>query len=139
MAIPQWLAGDPCVLHVDHRDALPGTTAEWPEWLSADCVATIRAAGVPLPWRHQREAAELAHAGRHVALSTPTASGKTLAYLLPLMAADMELSGVMVRSSSFSRVSLLSAAASTIISMLSPSSVTSATVVVSCSAAATCI
>ncbi|MCT2975511.1 DEAD/DEAH box helicase [Propionibacterium freudenreichii] len=87
MAIPQWLAGDLCVLHVDHRDALPGTTAEWPEWLSADCVATIRAAGVPLPWRHQREAAELAHAGRHVALSTPTASGKTLAYLLPLMAA----------------------------------------------------
>ena len=58
--------------------------------------------------------------------------------ILP-MDADMEPSGVMVSASSFSRVSRLSAAASTIISMLSPSSVTSATVVVSCSAAATCI
>ena len=56
-----------------------------------------------------------------------------------LMEADMELSGVMVSSSSFSRVSLLSAAASTIISMRLPSSVTSDTVVVSCSAAATCM
>ena len=36
--------------------------------------------------------------------------------LLPLMAADMELSGVIVRSSSFSRVSLLSAAASILLS-----------------------
>ena len=64
--------------------------------------------------------------------------------LIPLMPLLMDedialLSGEMVRSISFSRVSLLPAAASTIISMLSPSSVTSATVVVSCSAAATCI
>ena len=61
--------------------------------------------------------------------------------LMPLLMDEdiAPLSGEMVRSISFSRVSLLSAAASTIISMLSPSSVTSATVVVSCSAAATCI
>ena len=56
-----------------------------------------------------------------------------------LMDEDIALSGEMVRSISFSRVSLLPSAASTIISMLAPSSVTSATVVVSCSAAATCI
>ena len=63
-----------------------------------------------------------------------------LILLIPLMDEDIApLSGEMVRSISFSRVSLLPAAASTIISMLSPSSVTSATVVVSCSAAATCI
>ena len=64
-----------------------------------------------------------------------------LILLMPLlMDEDIALlSGEMVRSISFSRVSLLPAAASTIISMLSPSSVTSATVVVSCSAAATCI
>ena len=63
-----------------------------------------------------------------------------LILLIPLMEEDIApLSGEMVRSISFSRVSLLPAAASTIISMLSPSSVTSATVVVSCSAAATCI
>ena len=57
----------------------------------------------------------------------------------PPIDADMESSGVMVRSSSFSRVSLLPSAASTIISMLSPSSVTVETVVVSDKAAATCI
>ena len=64
-----------------------------------------------------------------------------LILLMPLLMDEdiAPLSGEMVRSISFSRVSLLPAAASTIISMLSPSSVTSATVVVSCSAAATCI
>ena len=72
-------------------------------------------------------------------VSSPVSWLRPEVSLLPLMAADMELSGVMVRSSSFSRVSLLSAAASTISSMLSPSSVTSATVVVSCSAAASCM
>jgi DEAD/DEAH box helicase domain-containing protein len=36
-------------------------------------------------WKHQLDAAELAHGGSHVVLSTGTASGKSLGYLLPAL------------------------------------------------------
>ena len=41
--------------------------------------------GVNSPWVHQVAAADLAHAGRHVVISTGTASGKSLAYQLPIL------------------------------------------------------
>ena len=41
--------------------------------------------GVTQPWSHQAAAADLAHSGRHVVLSTGTASGKSLAYQLPIL------------------------------------------------------
>ena len=41
--------------------------------------------GIAAPWSHQIAAADLAHAGRHVVLSTGTASGKSLAYQLPIL------------------------------------------------------
>ena len=40
------------------------------------------------PWRHQVEAAEAAHRGEHVVVSTGTASGKSLGYLLPALTDD---------------------------------------------------
>lgn len=45
------------------------------------------AAGIEAPWVHQRTLADLAFSGHHSAICTSTASGKTLAYLLPVMAA----------------------------------------------------
>lgn len=87
MAVPRWLDRDPAVIHVDHREAVTGVTADWPDWLPADCVATIRAAGINRPWRHQVQVAQLVHSGCHVAVCTPTASGKSLAYLMPVLAA----------------------------------------------------
>lgn len=42
-------------------------------------------AGVRRPWSHQVAAAEHAWAGRHVVLSTGTASGKSLAYQVPIL------------------------------------------------------
>ena len=42
------------------------------------------------PYTHQVEAAEHAHAGRSVVVSTGTASGKSLAYLLPTLTAVRE-------------------------------------------------
>ncbi len=46
--------------------------------------------GIAAPWSHQLAAAELAHDGRHVVVSTGTASGKSLAYQLPILTALAE-------------------------------------------------
>jgi DEAD/DEAH box helicase domain-containing protein len=48
-------------------------------------VAALRANGVDAPWRHQAAAAQIAWEGRSVVLATGTASGKSLAYLLPAL------------------------------------------------------
>lgn len=100
MAVPDWLLGDE-VVHVHHRDASDGIHADWPVWLPEQLRDTITATGIERPWRHQVELAEHAFAGRHVAICTSTASGKTLAYLMPVMAAvaaDEPVLGVDVES-----------------------------------------
>lgn len=73
-----------------HVSRLPERAARhepWPEWAEPAVVAAFRAAGVEKPWRHQAEAASLAHSGAHVVVSTGTASGKSLAYQLPVLSA----------------------------------------------------
>jgi len=76
-----------CLTHVEHRAPQPGRTAAWPAWADDRLVEHLRAQGVDRPWTHQARAAELAHEGRHVVLATATASGKSLAYLLPALTA----------------------------------------------------
>ena len=73
-----------------HLEMLPSraaVTADWPTWAAPDVVAAFTARGIAAPWRHQVEAAEAAHHGRHVVLATGTASGKSLAYQLPALSA----------------------------------------------------
>jgi DEAD/DEAH box helicase domain-containing protein len=67
----------------------PGEPTEWPAWVPAELTAALGAAGVTAPWRHQAEAASLASAGQSVIVSTGTASGKSLAYLLPALTSIM--------------------------------------------------
>ena len=83
------------VVHVHHRDASSGTTADWPAWLPDTVRASVQQHGIERPWRHQVQLAELAFAGQHAAICTSTASGKTLAYLLPVMAATAVDPGVL--------------------------------------------
>ncbi|MGZ4450996.1 MAG: DEAD/DEAH box helicase [Nocardioides sp.] len=73
-----------------HTEVLPAREAvheDWPGWAAPEVVAAFAARGVVRPWRHQVVAAEAAYAGRHVVLSTGTASGKSLAYQLPALSA----------------------------------------------------
>jgi len=63
----------------------PGQPATWPAWVPAELTAALAAAGIAAPWQHQAEAAELAASGRSVIISTGTASGKSLGYLLPAL------------------------------------------------------
>jgi DEAD/DEAH box helicase domain-containing protein len=71
------------VTHVERLPARAGTTVAWPAWVEPSLVAALRARGVLAPWTHQVQAADLAWSGRSVVVSTGTASGKSLAYLLP--------------------------------------------------------
>jgi len=71
--------------HVRRIPAQPGTVTAWPAWVPGELRTALAKQGVEAPWTHQVEAAEAAHAGRHVVISTGTASGKTLAYQLPAL------------------------------------------------------
>ena len=71
--------------HLEVLEARAARHAPWPEWLHPDVRGALVARGVELPWTHQRRAADLAHHGSHVVLSTGTASGKSLGYLLPAL------------------------------------------------------
>lgn len=82
-----WVLDSDEVVSSRRREARGGITAPWPDWFPGECIDAVRAVGIDLPWRHQVEFAELAHAGHHTAISTPTGSGKSLAYLMPLLAA----------------------------------------------------
>src|SRR3954467_3824889 len=59
----------------------------WAHWADPDVGRAFHDRGITAPWSHQSEAADLAHDGRHVVLSTGTASGKSLAYQLPILTA----------------------------------------------------
>jgi DEAD/DEAH box helicase domain-containing protein len=53
----------------------------WPEQIRR----TITSQGIRDLYRHQADAVDLIRSGRHVVIATPTASGKTLIYNLPMM------------------------------------------------------
>ena len=73
--------------HLERLPARSGVVADWPAWADPTVVAAYSSRGVSTPWRHQVRAAEHAHAGEHVVLAPGTASGKSLAYLLPGLSA----------------------------------------------------
>jgi len=78
---------DPRLTHVAEQPARTARTTGWPRWAPPEVVAAFTAAGVPAPWSHQTETAELAASGKHVVVSTGTASGKSLGYQLPVLTA----------------------------------------------------
>ncbi|HKS45331.1 MAG TPA: DEAD/DEAH box helicase [Amycolatopsis sp.] len=73
------------VTHVAEQPARPARHADWPAWADPRVVAAFSSCGVEQPWAHQIEAASHAASGRHVVISTGTASGKSLAYQLPVL------------------------------------------------------
>ncbi|MDR7279662.1 DEAD/DEAH box helicase [Catenuloplanes atrovinosus] len=80
----------PSVTHVEIIPPAAGDPVEWPSWVPPELRDSLAARGISRPWRHQAEAATLAREGRHVVVATGTASGKSLAYLLPSLSALFE-------------------------------------------------
>jgi DEAD/DEAH box helicase domain-containing protein len=64
--------------------------AEWPEWVRGELRAAYASKGIARPYSHQAAAAEAVHARKNVVIVTPTASGKTLCYNLPVINAILE-------------------------------------------------
>jgi len=73
-----------------HLPGSAGSYAPFPEDLPAQLAAALRARGISQLYSHQAEAWSAARRGEHVVVVTPTASGKTLCYTLPVIAAAME-------------------------------------------------
>ncbi len=74
-----------CVTAWERVPSRPPRTVPWPAGLDPRLVAAVRAGGIDQLYTHQGQAVEAALAGEHVVLSTFTASGKSLAYNLPIL------------------------------------------------------
>jgi DEAD/DEAH box helicase domain-containing protein len=75
---------------VRHFSAREAQWADWPAWVHRDLREAYQAKGIRQLYTHQAAAAEAVHAGKNVVIVTPTASGKTLCYNLPVLHAVLE-------------------------------------------------
>jgi DEAD/DEAH box helicase domain-containing protein len=75
------------ITHTEHLPPREGRHAVWPDRIRSEVVAAVQACGIEHPWAHQARAAEHALDGDSVVVATGTASGKSLAYLVPVLSA----------------------------------------------------
>jgi DEAD/DEAH box helicase domain-containing protein len=71
------------VTHVEHVPARQAGQVQWPDWVPEPLAERLSDQGVAGLWAHQLAAAEHVRRGQNVIISTGTASGKSLAYLVP--------------------------------------------------------
>src|SRR5438132_5539079 len=75
---------------IRHFPAREAQWADFPAWVNADLASAYAAKGIRRLYTHQAAAAEAVHTGKNVVIVTPTASGKTLCYNLPVLNAVLE-------------------------------------------------
>jgi len=75
------------VVHHEVIPPKPAEHADFPSWVDPRIVAGLAARGIERPYTHQAEAIEAAHAGQDIVVVTPTASGKSLCYTVPILQA----------------------------------------------------
>jgi DEAD/DEAH box helicase domain-containing protein len=78
------------VTALHHIPAREAKLAPVPEWVHAELARAYAAKGVSRLYSHQAMAAEAVRGQRNVVIVTPTASGKTLCYNLPVLNAVLE-------------------------------------------------
>src|SRR4026207_2393332 len=77
----------PLISAVRHFEAKPAVFASFPSSLDPRIVEALKDRGVEQLYSHQASAFETAAKGEHLVVVTPTASGKTLCYNLPVLQA----------------------------------------------------
>jgi DEAD/DEAH box helicase domain-containing protein len=75
------------VLHHAVEPARAAATVPFPSWLEPRIRTALEGSGIGALYTHQAEALEAVRAGRDVCVVTPTASGKSLCYELPVLQA----------------------------------------------------
>jgi DEAD/DEAH box helicase domain-containing protein len=70
---------------VHHIPAREAQWADFPAWINPELVSAYIAKGIRRLYTHQAAAVEAVHTGKNVVIVTPTASGKTLCYNLPVL------------------------------------------------------
>ena len=65
--------------------ARPANSSPFPDAVNRDLVRALHHRGIESLYTHQAEAFSAVHAGEHIVVVTPTASGKTLCYNLPVL------------------------------------------------------
>lgn len=78
------------VMHYRTIEEKDATYAEFPSILHPSIIKALGAKGIDKLYSHQREAFELAHGGESFTAVTPTASGKSLCYHLPVLQSILE-------------------------------------------------
>jgi DEAD/DEAH box helicase domain-containing protein len=81
---------DEVLTAVRHIPAREAQFRAMPAWVRPELAAAYLAKGIEKLYTHQAASAELAHAGKNFVVVTPTASGKTLCYNLPVLNAVLE-------------------------------------------------
>jgi DEAD/DEAH box helicase domain-containing protein len=81
---------DEVLTAVRHIPAREAQFRAMPAWVRPELAAAYHAKGIEKLYTHQAAAAELAYAGKNFVVVTPTASGKTLCYNLPVLNAVLE-------------------------------------------------
>lgn len=76
------------VTHTRTILAREAETSPWPGWLHPHLVDAFQSLGIDEPYSHQLQAAQAAHCSdghQHLIVATGTASGKSLAYQIPIL------------------------------------------------------
>jgi DEAD/DEAH box helicase domain-containing protein len=84
------LGAEPVLTALEHFPAVAARYAEFPPDIDSRLREALVRRGVERLYTHQREAFDAARAGRSTVVVTPTASGKTLCYNLPVLDAILK-------------------------------------------------
>jgi DEAD/DEAH box helicase domain-containing protein len=88
--LARWLASSwvrPCFCADETLSGTGGNYAHIPSSLAPELARALRERGVERLYAHQAQALAAAHAGRHLVVATPTASGKSFCFHLPVLQA----------------------------------------------------
>src|SRR5215470_15135142 len=83
-------SADEVLTAIRHIPAREAQFRPMPDWVTPELAAAYRGKNIEQLYSHQAAAAELARAGKNFVVVTPTASGKTLCYNLPILNAILE-------------------------------------------------
>jgi DEAD/DEAH box helicase domain-containing protein len=81
---------DEILTAIKHIPAREAQFRPLPDWLRPELTAAYRSKSIEKLYSHQAAAAQIARAGKNFVVVTPTASGKTLCYNLPILNAILE-------------------------------------------------